>query len=231
MNSSSHAPDWKSYCLTSPTRLRNHSPQLLLNPAELPQIIQRAKLPKLDVPAFDGNLIHWKQFWEQFTVSMHNRSNLSTTEKIIYLKYAIKDGSVKNAIKGLSHSCDNYDKVVECLKARYDRSRLIHRTHVEMITFQILPVRHSWKCINVTAVVVPKVTCDVHAPLSGSLPLAVETHIRASISWPWFWPTWSHRYAAWTFVDMPCHGWRKGRSPLKQGLVGYLVVALDLPPP
>ena len=91
------------------------------------------KLPKLNVPTFDGNIIHWKQFWEQFTVSVHNRSNLSNAEKIIYLQHAIKDGSAKNAIEGLSHSGDNYDEAVECLQARYDWPRLIHRTHVQMI--------------------------------------------------------------------------------------------------
>ena len=29
------------------------------------------KLPKLDVPVFDGNILHWKQFWDQFCVSVH----------------------------------------------------------------------------------------------------------------------------------------------------------------
>ena len=91
------------------------------------------KLPKLDVPTFDSNIIHWKQFWEKFTVSVHSRSSLSNAEKIVYLKHAIKDGSEGNAIEGLSHSGDNYDEAVECLKARYDRPRLIHRTHVQMI--------------------------------------------------------------------------------------------------
>lgn len=35
------------------------------------------KLPKLEVPTFDGNILHWKSFWEQFDVSIHSRSNLS----------------------------------------------------------------------------------------------------------------------------------------------------------
>ena len=30
---------------------------------------KEVKLPKLDVPTIDGN-IHWRQFWEQFSVSM-----------------------------------------------------------------------------------------------------------------------------------------------------------------
>ena len=45
----------------------------------------RIKLPKLDVITFNGSIIHWKQFWEQFTVLLHDRSNLSNTKKIINL--------------------------------------------------------------------------------------------------------------------------------------------------
>ena len=91
------------------------------------------KLPKLDVATFDGNLIHWKQFWDQFAVAVHNKTSLSNAEKTVYLQHAIKDGSAKNAIEGLSHSGDNYDEAIECLRSRYNRPRLIQRTHVQLI--------------------------------------------------------------------------------------------------
>ena len=52
----------------------------------------------------------------------------------MYLQNAIKDGSAKNAIEGLSHSGDNYEEAIECLKSRYNRLRLIQRTHVQLIT-------------------------------------------------------------------------------------------------
>ena len=54
-------------------------------------------------------------------------------EKIVYLQHTIKDGSAKNAIEGLSHLGDNYDEAIECLWSRYDRPRLIQRTHVQLI--------------------------------------------------------------------------------------------------
>ena len=91
------------------------------------------RLPKLEVPTFDGNIIHWKQFWEQFSISVHDRASLSNAEKIVYLQHALKDGSAKNAIEGLSHSGEDYVEAVKCIKARFDRPRLIHRTHVQMI--------------------------------------------------------------------------------------------------
>ena len=56
------------------------------------------KLPKLYVPTFDGDVLHWKQFWEQFVISVHDRANLSNTEKLVYLQQAIKNGLAKGAI-------------------------------------------------------------------------------------------------------------------------------------
>ena len=91
------------------------------------------KLPKLDVPTFDGNLLNWKMFWEQFTVSVHVRSNLTDAEKLAYLRHALKDGSAKSVVEGLSRSGDHYDEAITCLKTRYDRPRLIHQAHVRKI--------------------------------------------------------------------------------------------------
>jgi hypothetical protein len=36
------------------------------------------KLPRLDVLTFDGNIIHWKQFLDQFSVSVHDRTRKSS---------------------------------------------------------------------------------------------------------------------------------------------------------
>ena len=91
------------------------------------------KLPKLDVPTFDGSLLNWKTFWEQFAVSVHLRSNLTDAEKLVYLRHALKDGSAKSVVEGLSRSGDHYDEAITCLKTRYDRPRLIHQAHVRKI--------------------------------------------------------------------------------------------------
>ena len=51
-----------------------------------------AKLPKLEVPTFDGDLLKWKSFWDQFHVSIHNRADLTNAEKMVYLQ---KDNTAK----------------------------------------------------------------------------------------------------------------------------------------
>ena len=91
------------------------------------------RLPKLDVPTFDGNILNWRTFWEQFHISVHDRSNLSDSEKLVYLQHSLKNGSARSMIEGLSRSGDNYAEAVECLQSRYDCPCLIHQTHVRMI--------------------------------------------------------------------------------------------------
>ena len=45
----------------------------------------------------------------------------------------MKGGSARGTIEGLSRSGDNYKEAIECLKARYDRPRLIHQAHVKAV--------------------------------------------------------------------------------------------------
>ena len=88
------------------------------------------RLPKLDVPPFDGDLVHWASFWEQFTISMHGRKDLTDSEKLAYLQNAVKDGSAKHVVEGLSRTGEHYKEAVDTLRKRYDRPRLIHQAHV-----------------------------------------------------------------------------------------------------
>ena len=91
------------------------------------------KLPRLDVPTFDGNILGWKTFWEQFSISIDSRSSLTDAEKLAYLRSALKHGTAKNVIEGLTRSGDQYKEAITCLKSRYDRPRLLHQTHIRKI--------------------------------------------------------------------------------------------------
>ena len=82
---------------------------------------------------FDGHLLHWTKFWEQFEVAIHNKTSLSEAEKLVYLQHALKGGSAKQTIEGLSSSGDHYQEAVKCLKECYNKPRLTHQAHVWMI--------------------------------------------------------------------------------------------------
>ena len=75
----------------------------------------------------------WTRFWEQFRISVHERTSLADSEKFVYLQQALRNGSARSSIDGLSQSGDNYSEAIACLKARFDRPRLIHKGHVKMI--------------------------------------------------------------------------------------------------
>lgn len=75
---------------------------------------ESSKLPKLNVPTFDGDVLHWQQFWEQFHVLIHSRKGLSNAEKLVYLQQA------RSAIEGLSQTGDQYGEAIDCLKSSYN---------------------------------------------------------------------------------------------------------------
>ena len=110
--------------------LNSHAPSPVSAPAADGKGL---KLPKFEVPTFDGDILHWRQFWEQFSISVHDCSHLTDVEKLVYLRQAVKNGSAKNAIEGLSKSGDHYHEAVECLLSHYNCPRLIHWAHGRVI--------------------------------------------------------------------------------------------------
>ena len=67
-----------------------------------PGVVSGVKLPKIEVPTFDGNMLNWGIFWEQFRAIIHSRDHLSDVEKLAYLQHALKDGLAKHVIEGLT---------------------------------------------------------------------------------------------------------------------------------
>ncbi len=95
--------------------------------------VKGVKLPKLDVPTFDGNILEWTTFWEQFKILVHYRVNLTDSGKLTYLRHALKGGTAKSVIEGLSRSGEHFTEAITCLKSRYNKPHLIHQAHVSKI--------------------------------------------------------------------------------------------------
>ena len=114
--------------------------KLLYNPGSTPESLtptmvgpRGVKLPRIDIALFNGDLLNWQTFWEQFDISVHSRKDIADAEKLAYLRHALKDGHAKSVIEGLSQSGDQYVEAIASLKARYDRPRLIHQAQVRKI--------------------------------------------------------------------------------------------------
>ena len=48
------------------------------------------KLPKLELPTFHGDILQWKNFLEQFCISVHDRATTPKEKKLTYLQNAIR---------------------------------------------------------------------------------------------------------------------------------------------
>ena len=49
------------------------------------------KLPKLELTKFDGNILNWQVFWDQFNSSIHLNNNISDIDKFSYLLSFLED--------------------------------------------------------------------------------------------------------------------------------------------
>ena len=96
-------------------------------------MLSGANLPRIEIPTFDGNILNWRLFWEQFQAAVHDKPHLGEIDKLTYLRDALKNGPARTVVQGLTQTADSYQEAVRCLKERYDRPRLIHREHVRSI--------------------------------------------------------------------------------------------------
>ena len=58
-------------------------------------------------------MLNWTSFWSSSRYPSKARIDLSIAEKLAYLRHAVKDGTAKHVIEGLSGSGNNYTKAVE----------------------------------------------------------------------------------------------------------------------
>lgn len=96
----------------------------LLDPSTPPVSTPDAKgvrLPKIDVPTFNGHILTWKTFWEQYSITGLTSPMLRSFRH---------SGSAKGVIKGLSRSGEQYQETIESLQALYNRP---HQAHVRKI--------------------------------------------------------------------------------------------------
>ena len=90
------------------------------------KVTSQIKLPKLDLPIFDGDIIHWQEFWDVFNVAVHEQEVPKVT-KFSYLKGSLR-GAAATAIGGISITSDNYDTTIQLLKDKFGRKEAIVET-------------------------------------------------------------------------------------------------------
>ena len=102
----------------------------------------RTKLPRLLVKPFDGQILHWQSFCDQFSSAVHERNDLSEIDKFNCLKSLLTE-KAEEVISGLSLSADYYNSAIDLLKDKYgnkqtqinaDMGHLLRLSPVKMIS-------------------------------------------------------------------------------------------------
>lgn len=91
-----------------------------------------ARLPKLDLPRFNGDLLEWPTFWEFYYNAIHTNPKIGNRERFTYLHTCL-EGPAKQTIEGLSLTDKNYGIAIDLLKERFGKEDAIKQAlHKEL---------------------------------------------------------------------------------------------------
>ncbi len=132
----------------------------------------------------------------QFCVSVHDRTNLTNAENLVYLQNSTKDNTAKCTIKGLTKSGEHYEEAVKCLKSRCDRPRLIHQNHVRRILDAPTLKDGSGKELRILHDVVLQhlraLKAMGHEPSNSFVTSLLELKLDANTMFEWQWHSQKH---------------------------------------
>ncbi len=92
--------------------------QTRIQPQAQTCLIPRSKLLKLTLPKFKGQVTKWGSFWDSYSSSIHDNSEISKINKFNYLN-SLLEGAALRAIQGLTLTGANYDSAIQILKDRF----------------------------------------------------------------------------------------------------------------
>ena len=96
-----------------------------------PAPAKSAKLPKLVISKFSGELTDWPRFWNQFEAEI-DLSEVAAVTKLSYLKELVNP-KVKTAIDGLPFTTQGYQRAKNILKSKYGQMSEIVNVYVQNI--------------------------------------------------------------------------------------------------
>ena len=100
-----------------------------------------ARLPKLQLQPFNGELTSWTTFWDEYESAIHNNATLPDIDKFTYLRTLVTR-SAKDAIAGLSLTSANYAEAISTLQKRFGSKQQIIAKHMDIL-LSLEPVNSS----------------------------------------------------------------------------------------
>lgn len=91
--------------------------------------VSQVRLSKLIIEPFNGTILEFQSFIDQFNASVNRNSNLNDVEKLNYLK-SLLTGAASETIAGLSMTDVNYKIAIDIITKRYGNKNLQIQAHV-----------------------------------------------------------------------------------------------------
>ncbi|CAI6363726.1 unnamed protein product [Macrosiphum euphorbiae] len=96
-----------------------------------PGVEAHMKLPRINLPEFDGEYENWQCYRDTFSVMIHN-ARIPAVEKFQYLRLSLK-GLAAQLIESLEVTEGNYLVAWNLVQERFENKRLIVQTHVSKL--------------------------------------------------------------------------------------------------
>ena len=125
----------------------------------------KVRLPKLEIKNFNGNILEWQSFWDQFSSGIHNKENISNIGKFTYLKLFLCD----SANYTIMLTSENYCQAIELLIRRYANPQTLIAAHMKKLV-SIPRVKKPYDVLNLR-----KLLDEVESSLRNLKSLKVET--------------------------------------------------------
>ncbi|KAF0294386.1 hypothetical protein FJT64_007944 [Amphibalanus amphitrite] len=93
------------------------------------------------IPTFDGDVMRWSEFWELFSIAVHDNQCYANAQKFVVLKSHLA-GAALRAIQGIPVTGDGYVQAVSALKARFDLENVRRETLLKEL-MNMSSVRHG----------------------------------------------------------------------------------------
>ena len=85
---------------------------------------QFAKLPRLELQTFDGNVLAWPHYWAMFASAVDQQPSLSNIAKFTYLRNSLSSQAL-SVIAGLAVTEENYSLAIDMLQQKFGRPEVI----------------------------------------------------------------------------------------------------------
>ena len=97
----------------------------------------QVKLPKLQLPHFNGNILDFRTFWDNFEAHV-DQQNMPVITKFSHLM-SLLEGEAKRVISGLSLTNANYPVAIEMIKNRFGDEDRIVAAHIHALIMVSAP--------------------------------------------------------------------------------------------